>query len=37
MMLENYSTAGISITQSVPRGGCPGRFTHLLCSEKDWE
>jgi len=22
MMLENYSTAGISITQDIPRGGC---------------
>jgi len=34
MMLKSYSTAGI--TQGVPHGGCPGGFTRLLCSEKDW-
>jgi len=34
MMLESYSTAGISITQGVPGGGCP-KFIHLLCSEKE--
>jgi len=34
-MLKSYSTAGISITQ-VSRGGYPGGFTSLLCSEKDW-
>jgi len=34
MMFEIYSTASISIIQSVPRGSCSG-FT-LLYSEKDW-
>jgi len=33
MMLESYSIAGI--TQSVPREGCLGGFTCLLCSEKN--
>jgi len=36
MMLESYSTVGISITQGVPREGCLGGFTLLLCLEKDW-
>jgi len=35
MMLESYSTTGISITQGISRGDCPGGFTRLLCSEKD--
>jgi len=26
----------LSITQGVPRGGCPGGFTRFLCSEKNW-
>jgi len=34
-MLESYSIAGISITQGVPRGGCPSGFIRFLCSEKD--
>jgi len=33
-MLENYNTAGISIIPGVPRKGCPGGFTRLLCAEK---
>jgi len=36
MMLESYSTTGISVIQGVLRGGCSGGFTRLLCSEKDW-
>jgi len=36
MMLENHSTAGINITQDVPHGDYPDRFTRLLCSKKDW-
>jgi len=35
MMLESYSAVDISITQGVPRGGCPRGFTRLSCSEKD--
>jgi len=33
MMLECYST-GISITQGVPRGDCPGGFTSFVFREK---
>jgi len=35
MMLESYSTAGISITQSITRRLHTGGFTRLLCSEKN--
>jgi len=31
MMLESYSTAGISITQDIPRGDCQSEITRLLC------
>jgi len=31
MRLESYSTAGISFTQCVPRGGCLVGFTPLVC------
>jgi len=34
-MLESYSIVGIALPP-VPRGGCLGGFTRLLCSEKDW-
>jgi len=35
MMLENYSTAGISIIQSVPRGGCPRQiYTSFVLRKK---
>jgi len=29
--IANYSTAGISITQAIPRRSCPVKFTSLLC------
>jgi len=31
MRVESYGTAGISITQGVPRGGCTVGFTPLVC------
>jgi len=34
MILKCYSTAGISITQDVLRGGCPGGFTSFVLREK---
>jgi len=31
MRLQNYSTAGINITQGLPRGGCTVGFIPRMC------